>query len=84
MVDINTEIIIYISSGDATVYMPDFTKGYSISEMEIFCSEYGITLIKEYQETDTYKPDAIIKQSISPNTVLRNGSRITITITKNK
>lgn len=84
LVDTNTEIIIYISSGSATVYMPDFTKGYAISEIESFCNEYGITLIKEYQETEIYEPGVIIKQSVAPNTVLRNGSRITITITKNK
>lgn len=84
LVDTNTEVIIYISSGSSTVYMPDFTKGYTIGEIENFCEEYGLTLVKEYQATNIYKPDAIIKQSIAPSTVLRNGSRITITITKNK
>lgn len=83
LVDTNTEITLYISSGDETIYMPDFTKGYSISEIERFCSEYRITLIKEYQETDYYESNIIIKQSIAPNTVLISGSRITITITKN-
>lgn len=46
--------------------------------METFCKEYGLTLVKEYQAADIYNPDVII----ASNTVLRNGSRITITKSK--
>ena len=62
---------------------PDFTNGeWSISDVEAFCEKYGVILTKEYQETEDYKKDTIIRQSRLPKDPIVKGASLKITIAK--
>lgn len=54
---------------DIITEYPDFTDGsWSLSDIETFCKTYGITLSKEYRETNEYAPGKIISQSRAKGT----------------
>ena len=42
---------------------PDFTQGYSLSQIEAWCNEYKIELKVNYVETSEYPAGTIYKQS---------------------
>ena len=59
---------------------PNFTSGYTVSEVEAFCRKYGITLNKTYEVDDTRSEGTIIKQNRTGE--VYSGQVLTITITK--
>lgn len=78
-----------ISEGETiTLYVPkldnkypDFVnENYSVEEVEIFCSEYGVTLTKKEVETTEYAAGSIIYQSRAAGTTVVSGAKITIHI----
>ena len=54
-------IILYVKHIDDTY--PDFTQGYSLSQIEAWCNEYKIELKVNYVETSEYSAGTIYKQS---------------------
>ena len=60
---------------------PDFTT-YTVSGVENFCEENGVTLNIEYQETTLSDPGTIISQSRAPGNVVRANTTLTIVVTK--
>ena len=54
-------IILYVKHID-DVY-PDFTQGYSLSQIEAWCDEYSVELKVNYVETSEYSAGTIYKQS---------------------
>ena len=54
-------IILYVKHID-DVY-PDFTQGYSLSQIEAWCNEYNVELKVNYVETSEYSAGTIYKQS---------------------
>ncbi len=73
-----------------TLYVPDIFDKYpdfvneqwTVSDVETFCSTYGISLQKKYQETSNYAPGSIIRQSREANTKIVSGATLVITIAK--
>ena len=66
-----------------TVY-PDFTDGtYTLNDIEDFCSQNSITLVKEYTESDK-KEGTILNQSRAAGTKVYNNVTLKITIAKAK
>ncbi len=77
------KIILYIPS--AVEKYPDIVQeGWSVEETEKWAKEKGITLKKEYQETDSYEVGTIIKQSRAKDTVITKGATLKITIAKKR
>jgi eukaryotic-like serine/threonine-protein kinase len=64
---------------------PDIVKeGWSVEETEKWAKEKGITLKKEYQETNDYEEGTIIGQSRAKDTVITKGATLKITIAKKR
>lgn len=64
---------------------PDIVKeGWSVEETEKWASEKGITLKKEYQETNDYEEGTIIEQSRAKDSVITKGATLKITIAKKR
>ena len=75
------EIILYIP--DVYEEYPDFTDGtWSVSDVEAFCDEYGLSLDKSYQETEDYAAGSIIRQSRQAKSKIVKGASLKITIAK--
>ena len=77
------KITLYIPS--AVEKYPDIVQeGWSVEETEKWAKEKGITLKKEYQETNSYEVGTIIKQSRAKDTVITKGATLKITIAKKR
>ena len=62
-----------------TVY-PDFvSENYTISQVEDFCSDNGITLEKNTKETNDYQENTIIYQSRTSGTKVISGTTLRVT-----
>ena len=62
---------------------PDFVAdNYSVSEVEDFCEEYGVTLTKQEVETTEYAAGTIFYQSRAAGTTVVSGAKLTIKIAK--
>ena len=71
----------YLDQQADTEY-PDFTDGtWSLTDIETFCKTYGITLTKEYRETNEYTPGKIISQSRAKGTKVMT-TKLKIVISK--
>ena len=66
--------------GVLEVTYPNFTSGYTIKEVQKFCSDNGVTLDIAYLQTDEYDEGTIIKQSRPEGTTVLDSSTLTITI----
>ncbi len=71
-------VTLYIPNVDVTY--PDFTNGYTVEEVEDFCSLYGVVLEKKYQQTSSYSTGSIIHQSRISGSKIVAGETLTITI----
>lgn len=64
-----------------TVEYPDFvTENYTIDMVQEFCEKNDITLSVQYQTSDEYPADTIIKQDRTGEVI--SGSTLTITVTR--
>ena len=62
---------------------PDFVAdNYSVSEVEDFCNEYGVTLTKQEVETTEHAAGTIFYQSRAAGTTVVSGAKLTIKIAK--
>lgn len=59
---------------------PNFTKGYSVGDVEAFCEKHEIKLETKYQESDTVTAGTILKQSRPEGSVVTPGATLSITV----
>ena len=65
------------------VNYPDFVNEvYTVEEVEKFCKENGVTLVKKEKESSTDKDGSIIYQSRTAGTKVVSGTTLTITVSK--
>ena len=57
-------------------------EGWSLSDVEAFCSEYGLILEKSEQETTGYSEGTVISQSRTAGTKIVKGTTLRVTIAK--
>lgn len=61
---------------------PDFTRGYTLEQIEEFASKHELKLEYKYQESETVIEGTIIKQSRAASSVVTPGATLVITIAK--
>ena len=71
-------VILYIPN--VVSKYPDFTKDYTIEEVQSFCDEYGITLKVEEVATSEYAEGTIIYQSKPADYTIVSGVTLTIRV----
>ena len=55
-------------------------EGWSLSDVETFCSEYGLILEKNEQETTAYNEGTVISQSRTAGTKIVKGTTLRVTV----
>ena len=71
-------VILYIPN--VVSKYPDFTKDYTVDEVQAFCDEYGITLKVEEVTTSEYAEGTIIYQSKPADYTIVSGVTLTIRV----
>ena len=80
-----------VKKGDSiTLYTPNIVdefpdmagEGWSLSDVEAFCSKYGLILEKVEQETTAYSEGTIISQSRTAGTTIVKGTTLKVTVAK--
>ena len=80
-----------VKKGDAiTLYIPNLMdefpdmvqEGWTIDDVEAFCTKYELILEKEYIETTAYEAGKVMYQSRKPGTSIYTGTRIKVNIAK--
>ncbi len=80
-----------VKKGDSiTLYIPDIidkfpdmnAEGWSVDDVEAFCTKYDLILEKKYEETTAYAPDKVIQQSRAAGTPIYKQTKITVTFAK--
>lgn len=80
-----------VKKGDAiTLYIPNLMdefpdmvqEGWTIDDVEAFCTKYELKLEKEYIETTAYEAGKVMYQSRKPGTSIYKGTRIKVNIAK--
>ncbi len=61
---------------------PDFTKEYTVSQIDEFASKHELKLEYKYQETSSVKEGTILKQSRASGSVVTPGASLVITIAR--
>lgn len=78
-----------VKTGDQLIlYTPDIydkfpdmaAEGWSLSDVESFCSEYGLVLEKIEQETTAYTEGRVISQSRTAGTKIVKGTTLRVTV----
>ncbi len=78
-----------VKKGDQLIlYTPDIVdefpdmagEGWNLSDVETFCSEYGLILEKNEQETTAYNEGTIISQSRTAGTKIVKGTTLRVTV----
>ncbi len=59
---------------------PDFTKGYTVAQIDAFANKHELKLEYKYQESKTAKEGAILKQSRAAGSVVTAGASLVITV----
>ncbi|HQC83500.1 MAG TPA: Stk1 family PASTA domain-containing Ser/Thr kinase [Bacilli bacterium] len=59
---------------------PDFTKNYTLSQIQAWCEKYGVTYAEVYDQTSLYEAGTIYAQSIASGTTVQAGQTLTIHI----
>jgi serine/threonine-protein kinase len=75
------QLILYVP--DIVDEFPDMAgEGWNLSDVETFCSEYGLILEKTEQETTAYSEGRIIAQSRTAGTKIVKGTTLRVTVAK--
>ena len=73
------QLILYVP--DIVDEFPDMAgEGWSLSDVETFCSEYGLILEKNEQETTAYADGAIISQNRTAGSKIVKGTTLRVTV----
>jgi serine/threonine-protein kinase len=67
---------------DVEYKYPDFTKGYTLAQIEEFAKKHELKLEYKYQETSASSEGTILKQSRAAKSVVTPGATLVITIAK--
>lgn len=73
-------VILYIP--EIEVVYPDFTTGYTVDQVQEFADKYHLELVKNYEENSVLPDGTIIKQDRPKDSPVKEGVKITITVTK--
>ena len=65
---------------DVEYKYPDFTKGYTIAQIDAFAKKHELKLEYKYQESSSAKEGTILKQSRASGSVVTTGATLVITI----
>ena len=80
-----------LEKGDhITLYVPEFYaeypdfigENYTISQVEAWASKHGVTVEKNYRETDDVEPNMILSQSRPAGTKVNASVTLTVTVSK--
>lgn len=80
-----------LEKGDTIVlYVPEFYaeypdfigENYTISQVEAWANKHGVTLEKNYRETDDVEPNMILSQSRAAGTKVNTSVTLTVTVSK--
>lgn len=80
-----------VKKGDSiTLYIPDIidkfpdmnAEGWSVDDVEAFCTKYDLILEKKYEETTAYAPDKVIQQSRAAGSPIYKQTKITVIFAK--
>ena len=80
-----------LEKGDSIIlYVPEFYteypdfigENYTISQVEAWAEKYGVTLEKNYRETDDVEPNMILSQSRPAGTKVNTSVILTVTVSK--
>ena len=80
-----------LEKGDSIIlYVPEFYteypdfigENYTISQVEAWAEKYGVTLEKNYRETDDVEPNMILSQSRPAGTKVNTSVTLTVTVSK--
>ena len=80
-----------LEKGDhITLYVPEFYaeypdfigENYTISQVEAWASKHGVTVEKNYRETDDVEPNMILSQSRPAGTKVNTSVPLTVTVSK--
>ncbi len=91
IIDQSVPVGTVLGKGDSiTLYIPNIIEGYpnmveegwTVEDVEAFCTKYGITLKIDYEETLQYTPGTLISQSRSPKTPIVSGATLKIVVAK--
>ena len=74
------KVILYIP--DIFEVYPDFTKGYTVEQVQDFCDTYGITLSVENKVNDAVSPGTIYYQSRKADSKIVAGATLKIYVAK--
>lgn len=75
--------IIRLYIEELAVGYPDFINdSYTVASATTWCEDNGVTLKIEFQETDEYAANTIVKQSREANSTVKSGQTLTLTVTK--
>ena len=73
------QLILYVP--DIVDEFPDMAaEGWSLSDVETFCTEYGLILSKVEQETTAYAEGTVISQSRTAGTKIVKGTTLKVTV----
>jgi serine/threonine-protein kinase len=75
----NDTIILYIPN-IVTEYPNFVSEGWTLSDIQAFCEEYGINLSVEYHESDVYKEGTVIEQKRAPGDPVISGTTLKIIV----
>ncbi len=76
---LGSKIIIYIP--EVEYKYPDFTKGYTIDQIEKFADKHELKLEYEYEEDENQEEGTVIAQSRKAKSVVTPGASLVITVT---
>ncbi len=65
---------------DVEYKYPDFTKGYTVAQIDAFAKKHELKLEYKYQESTSAKEGTILKQSRAAGSVVTTGASLVITI----
>ena len=74
-----TEIILYVSKGSEEVSVPD-VRGRSFEDAKKEIEKYGLFVNTEYAESDSVPTGSVISQDIAPETKLKKGASVLLTV----
>ncbi len=81
-VEINTQVTIYVSDGEETITLEDYS-GRNYEEVQTILSGLGLTgSVSDYQYSDEYDEDQVIKTDPGAGSQVKEGDKIKLIVSK--
>lgn len=82
MVDLNTQVTIYISDGEETITLENYS-GQDFEEVQTILKGLGLTgTVDKYEYNDEYEENQVIKTDPAAGSQVKEGDRIKMTVSK--